>query len=215
MAVLSHIGNKESLEQRAYDEIRRAIITNGLKPRQTLPEEQIAKELGISRTPVRSALRRLEQEQLVQCNSSKTMEVAAISQKDMNDLALVRLSLEPLACGLLANTVAETQLKTLYQLMADQKEAAEKDALEDFITLEYEWNTAIARFTGNQWLHMIIMQIEVFVCRALALSENLNMHWEAAVNEHALVLDAIRNQKAQVAEDLMRQHILRVRQRID
>jgi DNA-binding GntR family transcriptional regulator len=215
MAILAQIENKVSLEQRAYEEIRAAIITNRLKPEQLLPEEQLANDLGISRTPVRGALRRLENEQLVKCNNSKTMEVASLSQSDTEGLALVRRALEPLVCRMLAETITDCQFRFLSDLLQRQQAAAENSMFEKYISLEYEWNTKLAEFTGNQWLLASIKQIEVFTCRTLMLSENLQMHGITAVEEHRAILNAVHAHNADEAEMLMKNHIQSVYDRID
>lgn len=207
MAVLPQIGCKKSLADLAYEEIREAIVANRFRQGQILAEEELAKELAISRTPVRSALKRLEYEQLIEANSSKNMVVATVTPKDLADATAVRLALEPAAAGLLARSAGESEKAALDSLLEQQRETLRAGRADEFLVLEYRLNTSIAKYTGNRFLYGIVDRIEVFFRRVLILSGSLTVHWGRAAAEHGEVLAAIRANDAPAAESAMRSHI--------
>ena len=98
---LKNLKKDPSLTDKAYSAIKSAIMSNELTPGTVLAEENLASQLGISRTPLRAALQRLQHEEIVMQNG-KNMVVAEVTERDVRDISVVRIQLEPLAIRLLA-----------------------------------------------------------------------------------------------------------------
>ena len=98
---LKNLKKDPSLTDKAYSAIKSAIMSNELTPGTVLAEENLASQLGISRTPLRAALQRLQHEEIVMQNG-KNMVVAEVTERDVRDISVVRIQLEPLAIHLLA-----------------------------------------------------------------------------------------------------------------
>lgn len=207
MAILPQIGKKQSLSNLAYEEIKEAIISNKFKPGEVLGEEALAAELVISRTPVRSALKRLEYEQLIEVNPSKNMVVATVTEKDLKDVTAVRLMLEPLAASISAKLITDAEIGELQKIEEKQQVSLNQRQFNEFIKDEYLFNTMIARFTQNSLLYSMVDHIEVLIRRALILSGSLSAHWKKAMREHDQILNALILHDAQAAEKAMRRHV--------
>ena len=120
---LKQIGNKKSLSQRAYEILKEAIVTGEFLQGQILTEEQLAQELAISRTPVRSAVKQLEYEGLVEINSSRSIVVAKITEKDIKDAVQARNLVEVEVAGILAESASKEQCEELRKIIQLQKES--------------------------------------------------------------------------------------------
>ena len=111
MKTLGAIKRNPTLADKAYEIIKEAIIANELKPGQILTEEGLAEKLQISRTPIKSALLRLVYEEIAEYNGNKSVVVSDITEKSIEDITIVRKSLEPLAVSLLENKITKNEIE--------------------------------------------------------------------------------------------------------
>jgi DNA-binding GntR family transcriptional regulator len=214
VAKLPKIGSDLSLSERAYRVIKDSILNNRLKPREILSEEMLAKQLGISRTPVREALKKLAFERLVMLNPGKNAVVADISEEDMRNVFTIRVALEPVAARLAAENITGKQINKLEEMLRGQEEALESEDYELYLQKDYEFHTSMARYTNNEQLYDIIVSISTQVQRFLILSQTLQKSSPDALKEHKEVLMAIKNRNPAEAEEMMRRHVNNVTTRI-
>lgn len=211
--MLPKIGNDVSLSEKAYLVIKNAILNNKLKPREILSEEALAAELGISRTPLRSALKKLSFEGLVVINPGRNAVVADLSFEDVKKVFTVRIALEPLAAKAAATSIKQDELMDLQEILEIQEEATRMDDYDLFLQKDYEFHTAVAKYSDNDLLANIIQTINVHVHRFLILSESLQTSAQEAIREHEEVLAAIKNGDGATAEIKMKQHVENVSSR--
>ena len=207
---MKKIGNDKSLSQRAYEVLKQAIITGELRPGQILIEDQLAKDLGISRTPVRSAIRRLEADYLLDITPSKNIVVATITQKDIHDASQARQLVEVEAAGLLAETITDDQYRQLEDIIKLQKEALNQKAYSDFLDYEYQFHVKIGEFCGNMWYAKLVDNISLLQRRVLILTWHLEADWSYAVDEHMQILEAMKRHNKEASRDAMREHIINI-----
>lgn len=207
---MKKIGNDKSLSQRAYEVLKQAIITGELRPGQILIEDQLAKDLGISRTPVRSAIRRLEADYLLDITPSKNIVVATITQKDIHDASQARQLVEVEAAGLLAETITDDQCRQLEDIIKLQKEALNQKAYSDFLDYEYQFHVKIGEFCGNMWYAKLVDNISLLQRRVLILTWHLEADWSYAVDEHMQILEAMKRHNKEASRDAMREHIINI-----
>lgn len=214
MSLLPKIGTDTSLAQRAYDVLREAILSNQFRPGQTLSEESLAAELAISRTPVRSALKRLEFEHLVVLNPSKNIVVSEISRGELQNIQAARMALEPAAVRQLAGRVTAEQISELWGIISRQQLAVENDGAAEILRAEYAFHTTAADFAGNRWISEMVNTLNLVNRRYLGLSHHLAAHWREALQEHEAVAAAVERRDADAAENRMRAHIGRTADRL-
>src|SRR5690554_5640369 len=128
----------------AYQELRHKIITKQLKPGQRLPEVNIAVQMGVSRTPVREALRRLASEGLVIIIPNSGARLAAPTAREIEDTFLVRDQLETLAIRLAAERIGDRHLRRLEEAMIEEGRAIEEKDLEKYLEVNEAFHKAIA-----------------------------------------------------------------------
>ena len=138
-----------------FTTLREAIIMGELKPGERLMEVQLAQKMGVSRTPVREAIRKLELEGFVIMIPRKGAHVAKLSVKDIMDVLEVRASLDGLATSLAAERIAESELKELRQVQSQFDSYVEKDNLQGVIKKDVEFHDVIYKASKTDKLIQI------------------------------------------------------------
>ncbi|MBR2382109.1 MAG: GntR family transcriptional regulator, partial [Anaerotignum sp.] len=138
-----------------FNTLRDAILTGKLVPGERLMENQLAEKLGVSRTPVREALRMLELENLVELVPRKGAQVLDMSEKDIVNILEVRSALEGLATSLACKKMSKDMLQKLKALEADFEHAVSENNVERFVDIDEEFHDLIVEATENEKLiHM-------------------------------------------------------------
>jgi len=214
MGKLGAVKKDKSLSDKAYDIIKEAIISNKLKPGEILAEEKLAEELQISRTPIKAALLKLVYEEIAEINQSKNVVVSDITQKEIEDINLVRESLESLAVLLLKNNINKKQIKEIKSKYIEQLHMVEDNRDEDFIELDYEFHTKIVEYTNNSFLSDMIKKANLITKRFLILSGTVNQYGSIANKEHKEIVDYIENGEFELASEAMKRHLQNVNKRM-
>lgn len=211
--MLKKISQSETLADRAYREIKQAIIQSKFLPGDPLPEETIASMLGISRTPLRNAIARLAYDGLVEIETGKIARVAVVSQKDCEDFLKLRRVLEVFSAEEAVPYVTDDFIKSLEDLMVEQKEAIDDKDFYHYIELDFQFHVTIAQISRNQKLHYFIQQVNNQLHRYLILSGTLEDSADQAYLEHLEIIEALKQGDAAKARETMQRHIENVEKR--
>lgn len=212
--MLPNIGKSMNLSQHAYIVIKDAILNNKIKPKEVLSEEALAAILGISRTPLRTALKMLEFEKLIFINSAKNAIVADVAKEDMEKVFVVRIALEPVAVKIACMKMDEIKVAKLEEIVKQQATAIESNEFVKFINSDREFHVLIANYTDNELLSEMIERISVSVQRFLTLSMTIPVHAHTALQEHRMIVDALKAKDPDLAETRMLLHVGDVANRI-
>lgn len=214
MVTLPRIGQGAALSDRAYEVLKEAIVHRSLKPGQTLNEEKLAEELGISRTPLRSALQKLHHEHLIQSAPGKGYVVASLNREDMEHVFLMRSLLEPAAARLAALHRRAEDVRKLHQLVGLQRQPVTGGDYLKFLDYDREFHLAIASIPNNPYLKTAISTMQLHGHRFLVLDENVYGRARESLEEHAAIARAIEAGHSEEAERLMAQHVERTRAKL-
>ncbi|EHM09342.1 transcriptional regulator [Thermanaerovibrio velox DSM 12556] len=191
-----------------YSTLRREIITKQLTSGTRLPEVAIATRLKVSRTPVREALRRLASEGLVLIIPNSGARVAAPRRKEMEDAYVVREELECLAARLACANVTEKHLRRLEECVADEERAFGERNLEAYLEINEAFHRIIADASGNrvlrEYVENILARTNVYI---VFYDPFYVVESNPSVQEHRLIIEALRARDAQEAVERMRSHI--------
>lgn len=195
-----------------FENLREAILEGRLSPGQRLMEVQLAEQLGVSRTPVREAIRKLELEGLVVMLPRKGAYVANMSLKDIIDVLEIRASLEGLSASLAAERIHEDDIKKLEKIAKEFKEHATDGDVEGLLKMDVEFHECIFKATNNKRLHQLINSLweQVYRFRVTYISD-----YDSSVNiikEHELILDAIKKGDSELAKKYATEHIEKAEQ---
>jgi DNA-binding GntR family transcriptional regulator len=196
-----------SLADQAYLVLRELIVSLELAPGDLVKEPELVARLGIGRTPVREALRRLSQERLIEVYPRRGMVVTTVDVRDLARLCEVRLALEPEAARLAAERATEADLDEITALLAELAGRRRRDD-RTLIALDRRIHAAVYRASHNHFLEETLEEYYTHALRIWMLGlEKTGL--SAAVHEHAELLGAILRGNAARAADLMREHIER------
>ncbi len=197
------------LREVIFESLRQAIIMGELKPGERLMEIQFAEKMGVSRTPVREAIRKLELEGLVIMIPRKGAHVAELSAKDIINVLEIRSSLEGLATKLAAQRINEEELNELRKTVAEFSEYMKENNVQELVKKDVKIHDLIYRAAKNDKLIPIITNLKDQVHRfRVAYLKDYNTSKEL-VKEHQDIYNAIEKRDALLAEELASMHIKR------
>ena len=194
-----------SLSEGVYQTLRNAIIKGDIKPGERLTEQGVAAEASISRTPVREALNRLQDEGLLK-NSGRSKIVALPTLEEINDLYSVRECLEGLSARLAANFRSETELMTMEGLLGRLRTVVHDDDIPSVVQVNRAIHETIWQASRNRYLTQQLRTLRSFVDRLQASTLRVRERNLKALEEHEKIHEAILNKDADLAEKLVRQH---------
>lgn len=139
-----------------FNTLRQAILHGELKPGERLMEIQLANKLGVSRTPIREAIRKLELEGLVLMIPRKGAEVAEITEKSLRDVLEVRKALEELAVQLCCDKITKEEIRELEKAAEDFKTAIRNGGLTEIAEADVKFHDVIYMATDNQKLIQLL-----------------------------------------------------------
>lgn len=200
------LDNYRPLRDVVFETLRDAIIQGRLKPGERLMEIQLAEEMGVSRTPVREAMRKLELEGFIVMVPRKGAYVAGISVKDIVDVFEVRAALESLAAGLAAERITEQELEELERALVQIAEATGGD-LDAVVQTDSSFHEIIYRASRNQRLLQIITHLQEQIQRFRTTSLAQPGRMKTAIEEHRKIVEAISERNVELAQVLAREHI--------
>jgi len=201
------INEYQPLRDIVFQTLRKAIITGELPPGERLMETQLGEKLGVSRTPIREAIRKLELEGLVVMVPRKGAQVAQFTQKDIKDVLEVRAALEALAVRLACKRMDERSFLRLQLVITEYEYAAKEHDIETMIEKDVEFHEIIFNATNNDKLVQMFGNLGEQVHRfRIAYLKNTEESMSVQ-EEHSEILQALRDKDADAAARLATIHI--------
>ena len=197
-----------ALYERVAEQLRARIFSHELAPGAWIDETVLAREFGISRTPLREALKVLAAEGVVQLKPRRGAYVAAVSEQDLDQIFPVIALLESRCAREATRRAAEADRDRLRALHADLEACARANDVDRFFEVNQTFHLALQDLAGNRWLKQLIEETRQFV--KLTRRDSLNRAGRLAQSlaEHRDLLDAILAGDADRAERLMHDHLL-------
>jgi DNA-binding GntR family transcriptional regulator len=171
-------------------------------------ENQLAEKLGVSRTPVREALRMLELENLVELVPRKGAQVLDMSEKDITNILEVRSALEGLATSLACKKMSKEDLQQLKSMEADFEKAVADNDVEHFVDIDEDFHDLIFAATENDKLINIFRNLRIQLYRyRMAQAKNNETSMSTIVAHHRSIIRAIENHDAEEGASIAQGHI--------
>ena len=194
-----------------YEEIRRRILTGVLQPSSPLNQDALAPELGVSVTPVREAVRRLEAEGLVRFQAHKTLIVASLSREELSEIYDLRLRLDPYAASLATTNATDEEVNEIDQLAR----APTSDDPVEQVTLNHTFHHSIYSRCGNGLLIEILDRLWERTDRYRIMLVSRDVDVLTAAREHVEISEAMRARDPRTVRRLIRAHIANARSLIE
>lgn len=195
------------LREIVFESMREAILSGVLEPGERLMEIQLAEEMGVSRTPVREAIRKLELENFVVMIPRKGAYVAGVSSKDVADVFEIRSALEGLAAGLAAERITEDELEQMERVLFYRANEGEMD-LEQIVKSDTDFHALVYSASRNERLIQILANLREQIQRFRATSLAVPGRNKLALEEHRMIVEALRRHDSEEAQALAMAHIV-------
>ncbi|PID55844.1 GntR family transcriptional regulator [candidate division KSB3 bacterium] len=200
--------HRQSLSEQVYKYIKRLILSGELKGGQKIPEEKIAQQFGVSRTPIREALRRLDEYGLVYLKPRSYAVAVQLIPEEAEDVAQVRAQLEVLSTRLLVENGTQDDFDALEQLAKECQEALDADDVATAFEKDSQFHIEIARRTGNRHLCELFQKIDAKMQLLRLVLHLPHDKLSQFIAQHKPLLEYMRRQEKDAAETLMAHHIL-------
>ncbi|MBP8599100.1 MAG: GntR family transcriptional regulator [Selenomonas sp.] len=197
----------QPLREVVCESLREAIRRGILKPGERIMEIQLAEELGVSRTPVREAIRKLELEGYVVMMPRRGTYVANMSIRDINEIFEIRTALESLSNGLAAEHITDEELEHLQRLLVIIGGYIKEGNMEKIVETDIEFHDLMYHAARNQRLVGIISNLRDQLTRFRTLSMSHPGRLEATLEEHKAIVEAIANGDRRSASKAAERHM--------
>nr|WP_255437517.1 GntR family transcriptional regulator [Thalassobacillus sp. CUG 92003] len=199
--------NSLSIRESVFEHIRKEILNQNLEPGEKLIESELAAELGVSRTPIREALHKLELEGLVAIFPRRHCQVVGVTHESIKEIHLIRSQLEPLAARYAVNNLSNEDLKYLESLVDKSVKASELRNVEELVKVNDEFHQTITKASNLQRIIKILENMHDYVVSfrySFMAREELA---ERSINEHRAILHALMERDKEKVEELAYKHL--------
>ena len=201
------LSNHKPLREVVYEDLKQLILTGKIAPGTRMMEVELAEHMGVSRTPVREALRKLEKENLVVIEPRKGAYVTDVSVKDMLDILEVREELEGFAASLAASRTDENHLSELLTITARYSEAVKANDTEKMIFYDEMFHKYVVTCSGNKTLIQLSETVQELALRFRYLYYDDFTRYENMPFEHKQMIEAIKSGDSEAAKKVARAHV--------
>jgi len=204
----SGVLERSSLAQQVVERLRQQIYDRTLAPGSRLDEVELATQLGVSRTPVREALRQLAARGLVELRAGRGAFVTELTLQDQRDIFPIMARLEGWVAHEVASHATEADLEHLAELHERLERWAAAGDVDRYWESNYVFHIAMQELVGNRWLQDILGELRRKLNLARHRSLKLAGRMDHSLAEHRALLRALRRRKADAADALMQRHLL-------
>ncbi|HHY06798.1 MAG TPA: GntR family transcriptional regulator [Clostridia bacterium] len=206
------LDNFKPLRDVVFETLREAIIKGVLKPGERLMENQLAENMGVSRTPVREAIRKLELEGFVNVISRKGTYVSELSYKDVHEIYEIRATLESLACGLAAERATASEIEEMERYLIEENDYLYHEDILLTVKTDIGLHELIYKATRNEKIMGIMSNLKEHLYRLRCTSITLPGRKKRSLIEHQGIVDAIAAREVELAQKLGQEHIVHAEQ---
>ncbi len=189
--------------------LRRLILDATIPPGTTLTQVELAARLGVSRTPVREAIRMLQEEGLLVAEPQKRARVIGFDPQEVEAIYVQRVLLESLAAKMTATTLSAAELVELETLLSDMHGISEKRDLESWEQAHRRFHLALVAHAGDRLVTTITGHIDRTELYRRVFWENTPRAWNVGASEHHLIVDAFRGRDGRRAAAEVAAHLTR------
>lgn len=191
-----------------FQTLREAILKGELKPGERLMELQLASRLGVSRTPIREAIRMLELEGLAVTMPRKGAEVARMTEKDMEDVLQIRKALDELAVGLACDNMTEESLEQLRAALKNFEESTRSRDVKKIAQADVEFHDTIYQAADNPKLVNMLNNLREQMYRYRVEYLKNDAVYPRLIEEHKKIYEGLRHKDKETVVEIVSYHVM-------
>lgn len=195
-----------SLADQVFEHLENDILSGKYQRGESLTESKLSVELGVSRTPIREALRRLEQEHLIE-EAPKGMIVVGIGEKDLEDIFMIRSALEGKAAEMAAQNHTPEQLATVMEALEFQEFYLDKHDPDRIKSMDSLFHETIYKMSGSATFYDVLVPLHKKILKYRRASVSNTSRAAASVAEHRAIYEAIAKRDSALASKLTIEHL--------
>ncbi len=195
-----------SLADQVFEHLETDILSGKYQRGESLTESKLCTELGVSRTPIREALRRLEQEHLIE-ESPKGMVVVGIGEKDLADIFQIRAALEGKAAEMAAKNHTSEQLSIVREALEFQEFYLGKQDPDRIKSMDSRFHETIYKMSGSTVFYDVLMPLHKKILKYRKASVSDSSRASASVAEHRAIYEALLARDGELASRLISEHL--------
>lgn len=210
-------GKIKNLTSVAYDTIKSSIFSNEIKPGDYLSENQIAQTLGMSRTPIREAIKVLASEGLVEIHNGVGIFVKQITAKEIHDLFEVRAALECAAVLTALDNITRKEIESIEKEWLEYKRKIEEDIeidIDAISDLDYNLHFLIVERCKNDYLKSIVNGIRMKIMRYQRISARALANVRETINQHLEIMEYMKKKDVEMLLKVLKEHIEKAEENI-
>jgi DNA-binding GntR family transcriptional regulator len=209
--LVANLQEHPSLQEKVYDHLKQAILAGEIEPGERLLETRLAESLGVSRIPVREAIRKLEREGLIVVFPRRGVYASSLSPRDVDEVYAVRAVLEGLAARLAAEHKNDTHLARLDEILADMAAQVERGDAAGLFSTGREFHQVVLEAADNAKLSLMMELMRGQIERVRRVRMQVTGRTHDVLREYQAIRDAIARGDGKRAEVEMRAHVERPR----
>lgn len=195
-----------SLADQVFEHLENDILSGKYQRGEVLTESKLCAEMGVSRTPIREALRRLEQEHIIE-ESGKGSVVIGINEKDLEDIFLIRKSLECMAASLAAKNRTDEQLRDLKEALEFQEFYLNKNDPDQIKLMDNRFHETLYKLSGSTTFYDTLVPLHKKIQKYRRASVENSSRAAASVAEHRKIYEAIEAKNTALAAKYASEHV--------
>ncbi len=197
----------KDLSDEVYERLRAAILEGNLRPGMRLVETRLSEQFGISRTPLREALQKLEQEGLVSARPGGGVVVVELTKRDIQEISGIRQVLEGYAAKLAATRLTEQEMDRLAQIVERTEKALQRGDRAEVAALNAEFHGIINRASGSKRLLKLINGFRQYFFNTKVAEYFTDDELRQSIEGHWRILKALRARDGEAADREVREHL--------
>lgn len=195
------------IRKQVYEHLRDQILNHAIAPNSRLVEAQIAKELGISRTPIREALHLLEKDGFVESIPRVGYIVKKLAQDELDEIFEIRLAIEKLVCTRAVDKIDDVSIQQLEKNIAKTKAAIKNNTPQHFLAIDEEFHEILVKSAGSKLLFNLCQQLRRLMLRYRAASIKMAPSVEHALEGHIRIVKALKEKDAKGLREELIAHL--------
>jgi DNA-binding GntR family transcriptional regulator len=197
-----------TIKDQVYQIIRQNILSGQLQPGDRINEVQIAKELNVSRSPIRSAINELIGEGLLESIPNKSVRVKQLTEKQIIDVFEFRLFVESYVIEKVIACLDDQIINKLVEFKENFRKKGNAGRLNEYVELDTQFHGFLVECSGNEIVQDSMQRISVLTIPFRVISLTSNSRFQSSIIEHIGIIDAILDHDVSLAETRCREHLL-------